>query len=185
MVSPFVAVIEKLRDIGAFEFLFPFMLSSAIFYGLLRKTKLFGEPEKNVAVNGVVALIAAFMVWAYPVLAGVDIAVQLSTFFFQGMVTLLAVVVILLIVGMFLPENLPEQIGRKIGGRGLGLIVVAGIILGGVVVFTSGLIGFFFPKGLGGIGISEDIATIIAVIIIILIPILVIMMPGREEKKAG
>jgi hypothetical protein len=183
MVSPFVAVINKLWEIGAFQFLFPYMLTSAIFYGLLRKTKIFGDPEKNVAVNGVVALIAAFMVWAYPVIAGVDISVQLSTFFFQGMVALLAIVVILLAIGMFLPENLPEQIGKRIGGRGIGLIVIAGIILGGIIVVTSGLIGFFFPAGLPGI--PEDIVTIVAVIIILLIPIFIMMIPSKEAPKAG
>jgi len=189
MASMFEIVINRLREIGAFQFLFPFVLTSAVFYGLLRKTKLFGEAEKNVAVNGVIALIAAFMVWAYPILAGVNVEVQLATFFFQGTTAMLVFVAILLIAGMFLPEDLPKAIGAKMGGRGLGLIIIAIAIIGFGIFISSGLITFFFPTGLptGGIA-SEDLIMVITVLIILLLPVLVIIFPGREgskeEKKA-
>ena len=58
MSDLFVDVIKKLQDIGAFNFLFPYILTSAIFYGLLRKSQIFGKPDENVAVNGVIAIVA-------------------------------------------------------------------------------------------------------------------------------
>jgi hypothetical protein len=170
MVSPFVTVIERLRDIGAFQFLFPFMLTSAIFYGLLRKTKLFGEPEKNVAVNAVVALIAAFMVWAAPILLGIDIETALSKFFVQGLVATLVPLLGLLIVGMFMPEGLTTELKEAFKGKYLiGLVIVFILVIAGVAV-ASGLVGALFP-GVTIPGIPSDwllTAGMIAVLIIIL-----------------
>lgn len=101
MPDVFRNVILKLNELGAFNFLFPFMLTSAIFYGLLRKSKLFGsDSDRNVALNGVIALSAAFMVWAFPVINGVDIQAQLSTFFMQGMIVMLILMVGLMVTGM-------------------------------------------------------------------------------------
>jgi len=114
MTSPMEVVIKNLQEIGAFQFLFPFMLTAAVFYGLLRRSKIFGEPEKNVGVNAVVALIAAFMVWSYPVLTGVNVEVMLAKFFFQGIIATLVIIVGLLIVTTFLPGSLGEFLGEKL-----------------------------------------------------------------------
>lgn len=183
MVSPFVSVIEKLRDIGAFQFLFPFMLSAAIFYGLLRKTKLFGEPEKNVSVNAVVSLIASFMVWASPILLGIDIQVALSKFFVQGLIATLIPLLGLLIVGMFMPEGLTTELKGVFKGKALmGLVAVFILVIFGVAV-SSGLIGVLFP-GLslpGGVsGISSDwLITAGTIIILILIIAIIIFVGGK------
>ena len=61
MTTPLEIVLINLEKMGFFAFL-PFILTAAIFYGLLRRSKLFGEPEKNIVVNAVISLVAAFMV---------------------------------------------------------------------------------------------------------------------------
>ena len=86
MTSPFDTAIQKMAELGLFKFLFPFMLTAAVFYGLLRKSQIFGDSEKNVAVNAIVALVAGFMVWSYPIIAGIDITLQLANFFMEGLV---------------------------------------------------------------------------------------------------
>jgi hypothetical protein len=139
MQSPFEVVITKMRELGMLQFLFPFFLTAAVFYGLLRKSKLFGEPERNVVVNGVVALVAAFMVWSFPILAGIDIETQLSTFMFQSTVAILTMVVGLLVVSLFFPEF------PKVGPRAMYAILVLGILIGIGIFFASGISQIVIP----------------------------------------
>jgi hypothetical protein len=185
MVSPFEIVILKLKELGAFQFLFPFILTSAIFYGLLRKSELFGPPEKNVTVNGVVSLVAAFMVWAYPILTGVNVETQLSTFMFNGVIAILIVMFGLMMVGMFFPPDLPAKLGEKIGGRATGGILIFGIIIGIAVFLSSGLIKTFLPAGFGIETISTDTLLAIAVLIILVATIIVLAIPWGKGKESS
>jgi len=186
MPDIFTAVIERLREIGAFKFLFPYMLTSAIFYGLLRKSQVFGKPEENAAVNATVALIASFMVWAFPIISGVDIETQLAYFFTQGVVVTLVFMVALMIVGMFLPPNLPKHLAEGLfqGNKAVGIIVV-GVFFGFVIVMTSGL--WSAVLGPDVIQIPSDIFITALIIIILIVPFILIMWPtkAKEEKKEG
>jgi uncharacterized membrane protein YjfL (UPF0719 family) len=182
MVSPFEIAILKLKELGAFQFLFPFILTSAIFYGLLRKSQLFGPPERNVAVNGVIALITAFMVWAYPILAGVNLETQLATFMFNGVIAILIIMVGLMVVGMFLPPDLPAKLGEKIGSRALSGILIFGIIVGIAVFLSSGLISAFLP-GFAIEAIPTDTLLAIAVLIIIVATIVILAIPWGKGKE--
>lgn len=168
MTTPFDIAILNLQRIGFFKFVLPFILSAAIFYGLLRKSQLFGPAEKNAAVNAVVALSASFFVWAWPILMGIDITNQLSAFFMQGMGTALVVMVGLLLAGMFLPPDLPKTISERLkSGWSIGVMVVGGIILVAILLISSGLYQVFAPKGfifrLGG----ETLATIGTIVLLL------------------
>ena len=186
MADVFTQVIERLREIGAFKFLFPYMLTSAIFYGLLRKSQVFGKPEENVAVNATVALIASFMVWAFPIISGVDIETQLSYFFTQGIVVTLVFMVSLMIVGMFLPPDLPKHLAEGLfqGNKAVGIIIV-GVFFGFVIVMTSGL--WNAVLGPDVIQIPSDIFITALIIIILIVPFIFIMWPSKakNEKKEG
>ncbi|MDI6798995.1 MAG: hypothetical protein QMD12_03340 [Candidatus Aenigmarchaeota archaeon] len=179
MVDPFTLTIEKLKGTGFFEFLLPFMLTAAIFYGLLRKSKIFGEPERNVAVNAIVGLTAAFMVWSYPVLAGVSFVDKFPTFFAQAMSAMLVVMVGLLITSMFVPPDLPSKIMEKIGGR-LWIILVFGILVGSGILVSSGLINVFFPTGIILAGIPEDVVMTVGVIALFFITIIIMVWGGGK-----
>ncbi len=185
MASPFEIVIGRLRDIGAFQFLFPFILTAAIFYGLLRRSQIFGPPERNVAVNAVVALVAAFMVWAYPVLLGVNIEKQLAQFFFSGVVVLLTVMVGLLVSGMFLKKSLGEVIEEKFkGNMFVSLLILGGLLTIGIVI-SSGLLDVFFPQTVMGV-IPQDVILTIIVVVLLAVTVLGIAALGMsgEEKKS-
>ncbi|MEM5801786.1 MAG: hypothetical protein QXQ18_00115 [Candidatus Aenigmatarchaeota archaeon] len=178
-VSPLETVILRLRDLGAFQFLLPFMLTSAVFYGLLRKSQIFGPPEQNVAVNAIVALIAAFMVFSYPILAGVSIEKQLAAFMFQSLVAVLTVAVSIIIAGAFLPENVGKFFSEKLGGKLFGVVIVA-VVFGGIgILFSSGLSSAFFPQGIS-LELPQDV--IIGIISIALLVVLVaaIVIPGKK-----
>jgi hypothetical protein len=182
MADIFTAVIERLRDIGAFTFLFPFMLTSAIFYGLLRKSQIFGKAEENTAVNAVVALVAAFMVWAYPIMIGVSLETQLAAFFTQGIVVTLVFMIALMIVGMFLPQDMSKHLAEGLlhGNKAL-LVVVVALFFGFLIVLTSGLWGAVFGPGV--IEISGDIIVTVIVIVLLIIPFIFILYPSKKPPE--
>ncbi|MCS7134922.1 MAG: hypothetical protein NZ893_00580 [Candidatus Aenigmarchaeota archaeon] len=171
MADIFKNVILKLADIGAFNFLFPFILTSAIFYGLLRKSKIFGESEKNVAVHAVIALSAAFMVWAFPILRGIDVQTQLSTFFMQGMVVMLVLMIGLMTIGMVAPEDLPKFLWEKIQNRPTTTLIFIAIGVGVIVFLTSGLISIFITPDMIST-IPTEVLTMIGVFLIMIIPLI-------------
>jgi len=187
MASPFETVILKLKDLGAFQFLFPFMLTAAVFYGLLRKSQVFGEPEKNIAVNAVVALVAAFMVWAYPILSGVNVETQLSTFFVNASIAMLTVVVGLMIAGLFFKPDLVGQISATLNtSRKLSIVIIFGILVGGAVLLSSGLVTVFIPSGIFGDvsgGLSQDTILTIAVLVVVAVVMVAIIAPFGGGKK--
>jgi len=153
---------------GAFNFLFPFILTSAIFYGLLRRSQIFGKPEETVAINGVIALVAAFMVWAYPILTGIDIETQLSKYFFFGTVSLLTIVIGLLAGSMILPEGIGKFLGEKVEkGRSaiLAGILIMGLLIGLGILVASGLVGTFFPSEEGKTSEIYETVAIFALIL--------------------
>ncbi len=190
-IDVFREAILQMREIGAFNFLFPFLLTMAIFYGLLRKSKIFGPPETNVAVNAIVSLVAAFMVWAYPVINGVDIEAKLSSFFAQGIIVTLVLMMAMLGSGMVLP---PDYDFKKMFGERGGLIIV-GIVfaLSIVIVITSGLVGIIInPEQITSL-IPKDYIITIGLILFVLIVMVWIVNSGKPpassngggEKKGG
>lgn len=188
MVSPIETVILRLGDLGFFKFVLPFLLTAAIFYGLLRKSKVFGDPHENIAVNAIVALTAGFMVWAYPVLAGVDIQTQFSTFIFQATLAMFAIIIGLLIAGMFFPEDISKKIGDVVkGGKGVGVVILGALLIIGGIVFSSGLGNLFIPGGsLGGLNINFggiDQTTVLSAIVIIAMAGAVIGIAGGGGGK--
>lgn len=179
MTTPFETAILKLQELGFFQFLLPLILSAAIFYGLLRKTQLFGPPEKNVAVNAVVAIVASFFIWAWPILNGVNIEAQFSAFFMQSMCILVITMVALIVAGMFLPPDLPKTISEKIKGSYLvGGLIVAGIIIAIILLITSGLSKVFFPQGIG-FQFSGDTFTTIGMVVLVLAVVGIIVYMAR------
>ena len=187
MADPFTTTILKLKGTGFFEFLLPFMLSAAIFYGLLRKAQLFGPPERNVGVNGVVAMVAAFMVWAYPVLVGVSFVENFASFFVQATSAMLVIMVGLMLSGMFFEEGLTKYLSDRLKtGRGWGIVLTSSILIGGGILVTSGMLNIFFPGG-GGVlpGISEDLALSIGVMLVLVITVLVIVGLGGGRGGGG
>jgi len=180
--SPFEMVILRMWDLGVFHLLL-YMLTAAVFYGLLRKSKIFGEPKENAAVNAVVALVASLMVWAYPVIVGVDIVEQFIVFFTQGLIAMMVIVVGLLTMSMFFPKGLAEGLkgiglGKKFYG---GLLVVILLIVFGILI-SSGLGSIFFPGGITGPGvaISEDTIITIGILLLLVGTVAVIVFVGGK-----
>lgn len=149
MVNVFETVILKMRDAGMYQFLFPFFLSMAFFYGLLRKSKLFGDPRDMVSLNAVVAIVASFMVWSAPVILGIDIEQNMAAFFVHAMTAALVLVVGLLITSLFFPPDLADQLSKTLNMSKWGsAFLIFGILIAGTLLITSGLVNVFLPEGM-------------------------------------
>jgi hypothetical protein len=140
MATPFEIVIEKLDELGFYEFFFPFVITAAIFYALLRKTRVFGE---NPTTAGVLAISISFLVFSFPALAGLSLQTQFSTFFTQATIFILIFVVAVVLAGVFYPDItkvLMEQFKKP-------LMFYIMIAIGIVIFLTSGLISIFTDIG--------------------------------------
>lgn len=182
MANPFETVILNMRETGMFQFLMPFMLSSAVFYGLLRKSQIFGDPARSITVNAVVALVASFMIWASPIILGIDIETHLASFFVHGASAMLIVMVGLMVIGMIAPPDLPKHFAEVFKQKPSFwmIILVAGLLVGVAVAVSSGLLSIYFPEG-GWIGfptLSEEIIMSIGVVLILVIPIVALVALG-------
>jgi hypothetical protein len=126
-------LINNLLEKGFFDIL-GFALVTAIFYGLLKKTKVLGE---SVVINGVVSIVAGFFIFGAPVLAGYKpLIYALSAFFTQATMWLLMFLLAFLAAAFFYPnmaEWLPKVIFRRtmlwvMLGLAFGLLVMSGFI---------------------------------------------------------
>jgi len=207
VVDVFIIVIKKLQEMGAFNFLFPFMLTTAIFYGLLRKSKLFTirkkeyrrdksgkqteeEVEVGSSVNAVISLVAGFMVWAYPILAGINIEQQLSMFFMQGIIVTLVLIVVLILTSMFLPPDLPKQLQEQfLKGNKVGIILIGAVIVGVIILVTSGLLNLIVGPIFTKINLGNDTVLTIIVLGLLILPLIFIFkggnIPTDEKEKKG
>lgn len=187
MPTPFEVALTKMWELGFFQFILPFMLGTAVIYGLLRKSQIFGKPEENITVNGIIALAFGLFIAAYPIIVGVDVEKQFAMFFFQSLVSIVIVMAGLMVAGMFFPPDLPKVLGEKMKGGGLIVFIVLGLFIGGAVVFSSGIITIFFPNfGAMGLNVSNDTLLTIGIIILFMVTIGGVMwFVGRGEGKSS
>jgi len=179
MANPFDFVIVRLNQLGFFQLLL-FVLTSAVFYGLLRKSQLFGDPEKNTVVNGVVCLVAAFLVWSAPTILGIDIQTATTTFFVQGVAASLIIMIALMITGMFAPQGLSKVLADNLKGRYLAAVLVLGIIVGLGIFFASGISNLFFPSTSFTQGMSTDTITVIVIGVLMVLSVLIMVGLGGK-----
>jgi len=177
MASPFETVILRLNQLGFYQFFLPFILTSAVFYGALRKSQIFGEPEKNVAVNAIIAIVASMMVWSAPIILGIaDFGAKLATFFVQGLSATLVIMVSLIVVGLFAPPDMSKTLTEKLGNKYLGVALVAGLVIGLGIFLSSGMVNFFIPGGISGqAAIDPETMSLIIFAAIMIITILFIV----------
>lgn len=178
MVS-FADLLSIARNIGFFEFYLPFVLTFAIFYGILEKVKIFGEKSRN--INLIIALVASLYVIGFtPV--GITIAQFLSSFFTDVSLILVS----LLALGMIFFILLP--LSGKSFEKGFNfkyLLPIAALLALGAYLSAGGLSlfpGISLPGGGFGLGLSDQD---IVILVIIFLTLLVIWWLTREPKGSG
>ena len=175
MVS-FSDLLSIAKDIGFFQFYLPFVLTFAIFYGLLEKVKIFGDKSRN--INLIIALVAALYVIGFtPV--GITFAQFLSNFFGQVGIILVSLIALGMIFFVLVPlsgKEVKDLFNPKY------LIPIAALLAIGAYLSSGGLSlfpGISLPSGGFGLGLSDQD---IVILIIIVLTILVIWWLTREES---
>lgn len=145
MANPFTTLVSNLNNLGFFDFLLPFILTFAILWGLLLKTKVLGENQR---VNGTVSLVVAFFVIGF---GGPALGSFFTTLFGYAVVVLAVILIIALFFGMS-----GFEWGKVLDPK------VGGIILVGV-----GIILFFVAAGSLGVRAGSGVIEIIFIIIVL------------------
>ena len=174
MPDLFTPLIQNLINFGVYN-LFIWMLALAIMYAVLRKSKILGESP---FVNGVVALIIAFFIFAFPVLTGTSLTLPAVTFFTQATVFMLVFLISFLLASFFYPD-LPKLLITQFTRRTTLWALVA---LGITLFVTSGLVGTFWSgvtspstegqEG-GGTTVPTDVIIIIAGVMIFIVILII------------
>ena len=186
----FADILELWKAYGVFEFYLPFVLMFAIFYGLLAKSKIFGDESKERRVrniNVVISIVAALFVMVSPV--GVSLTTFFGTFFTQTMVVLTTMLSFLLIMYMVIPHGSVDDMLKEPMKYAKFLIPFA-VLAALALFFASGAPEIFGIKvgGAGNIGLpglnltSQDTITIAMILLFLLI---VVYMARGEEKVKG
>jgi len=135
MVSPFEAVARRLGELGVYDFLLPWLITSAIIWGLLEKSQIFGEGKA--AINSVLSISISFFIWGFLIFTGSkEVGSSLSKFFTQMSFVAVGFAVILLVGSLFYPD-FPEALEERIPKESMFWIVV---VIGLVIAISVGLI---------------------------------------------
>ena len=167
MVNLFQIVAEKLGELGFYDFLLPWLITSAVIWGLLQKSKLFGESA--VTINSVLSLAISFFVWGFLASSGINLSGPLSHFF-----TMTSILIICLSLGLVGASLFYPDFGKTLTDTFKGSGWIAAILIVIVILFIlSGLVGVI-TKNLPRFGVAGDVtALIVGLIIFVVILILV------------
>jgi len=172
MANIFQPIVQKLIELGFYEFFFPWLITAAIFFGLFKKSKVLGE---SVVLNGAVALAISFLVFGFPVIAGFSLALPISSFFTQATVIILFLVISLLLTSIFVPD-MRDFLGKAFTRR---TIIWEMLALGLAIFIVSTLITVFWsqagkPVAEGAAPApSQDIIVITAGVIIFVVLLII------------
>lgn len=149
----FTPLLGNLNQLGFYKFVLPWLFTLAIVYGVMLKVKLFDEKQQS--LNGIIALVAAFFVVNYTP-AGFALDSFFTQVFGVGILILTGIFVVLLLMGLVGLKGEDIFKAENIKGGGLAIILLIAFII--FLLFT-----------IGGIKISADQLSIIAVMIFMVV----------------
>jgi len=175
MPDLFRPIAEKLIELGFLGFFLPWLITAAIFWGLLKKSKLFD----SIIINTILALSASFFLWGYLIgPTAIEIGGPLSIFMAQVSVLILVIVFGLVAASMFYPD-LSKTLGETFKTRSAMYIMIA-LFFG--LFFTSGLYRILIPEDVFT-GSQGDVYTLI-LILAIMVGGLFIIIGIQSSKKS-
>ena len=140
------------------EVILPFVLIFTIVFGVLQKSKIFGDKKKQ--IDAIVALVIGLFVISFA--KAIGIIVQLSAFL---AVALVVVIVFLLLVGAFTKEGDVDKVFSNSMRKLIGIPVIIAFFI--AVIYIAGIWdyilekNFFFGEG------SNVFGTVIFIVIIV------------------
>lgn len=158
----FQNVIFQLERLGFYDFILPFLLAFGIIFGVLNYVNIFRGQK---GLQALVAIVIGFTATRYPVYS--DFLAVISPKLGIGMVILL---ILILLVGMFIPKAAKGVIGWIMIGIG---VLIALVILSQTYSVLGGYYGTFLDTDLIGW----------VIIIGLLIGVIVAVVVGNSEKS--
>ncbi len=149
----FTPLVGNLNQIGFYKFVLPWLFTLAIVYGVLLKVKLFDEKQKSLI--GIISLVAAFFVVNYTP-AGFALDSFFTQVFGVGILILTGIFVVLLLMGLVGLKGEDIFKAENIKGGGLAIVLLIAFII--FLLFT-----------VGGINISSDQLSIVAVMLFMIV----------------
>lgn len=184
----FEAIIQLLQDFGFFRVVLPFLLIFALFYALLNKTGVLGQPNDpwTRSVSTIIALVAAFLVIAYT-----PVVDALATLIPQASFLLVLIMLLLMIIAFIVPswgkaiEEPKWWLWIPVFLLVLIFVAMAGYSVGPNIPWLYGLTQFFM--GAIPVELTEDAMNMLigfaVVIAIPLIVIAIIILGGKETPS--
>ncbi len=169
-------LLGNMQQLKFFDFLFPFLLALAIFYGVLMfalgpKKDDAGKDKGGIlpkSAISLIALVAAFFVMNYTGTVGGGISAYFSSLFGGGLIVasvILVIVILLGLTGFTLHGILGGDDDAKQKKKWIGLMV--GIIVLVAVLIFFGSAGNAIP-GLQGFNLDSNFWTIIVFVVILI-----------------
>lgn len=175
MVGPFEVAARQIAELGFFNFVVPFLITGAVFYGLLRKAGVF-----STAVDAVISLSVSFFIWGYLVTtAGAELGAPLSKFITQVSVIIIMFLFVLLGAALFYPDL--NEVLKRLMPSGQWIWIFLGVF----IVF------FFITSGLGNVlGFGQIFAgspagVIVLILLFLFLGVLIASLIGGEYPGGG
>ncbi|MFA5406475.1 MAG: hypothetical protein WC307_03920 [Candidatus Nanoarchaeia archaeon] len=174
--SIIASVIDTWRRFGIFDFILPFLLVFAIIYGVLERTKLFGDIGKsvNAIIAFTIAMVTTLTGWFISFLTG-----YLPWVSVISIVIVTALMLIAMFVGDF-DELIKDNKLMKIGGVIVAVSVGIGLLSIGWPVISPALDGLGNVLSVMGLTVTDLWGIIFFVGFIVVLVVI-----GKGGSKSG
>ena len=156
------SILLQWDNLGFFSHILPFLLIFAVVYGVLFRMNLFGE-QKGVQV--IIALVLGLLSIRYRLLG--DVLKVISPRLGVGLVVILA---LLILIGMFVPEDAEGIMGWILMGVGLVIFIV-------ILSQTASV----FDTGFGGY-LGDEIISYVVLAVLLIGIIVAVVVSGAEKE---
>jgi hypothetical protein len=167
MVFDIGTMILQWQTVGIYDFLLPFLLMFALIFGILSTTNIIG-PNKGLHI--IIALVIALLAIGYNYSTGLSFSAFLQVLFPKMAIGLAALLCLLILIGLFVPED-----ERKYWLYGLGAI---GAVIAIIAVSQS-----FFVLGWTASGYGDYAGWIVGAVLVVGVIIAVATSSGKSSPS--
>jgi len=186
-MSVLINLVENLQTNGVFSLYLPFIMTFALFFALLEKSKLLGEDSKQFSM--IIALCGAMYVMIFD---PIGISAYFAQFFAGSAVAMITIMVFLMIVAMLFGPLSSGDKWKDIWGKALPALVLIGAFIAFSMFYTSGgldFLGISSGSGvsgsgsfLGDLGISTDDLVLLGLVVGTIVVMLWLVGGGKKSS---
>ncbi len=179
MANVFQLAVERLIELGFYNFLLPFILFTTLMYAVLKKTKVLGD---SIIVHAIISLSAGLMIFGLPVIVGYNITESLTAFVSQVTIVILVLMMGFIVAGFFY-KDIGEKIGEIFKAPGPGAWVIWVVFAFAIMFGLFSLLGKPIKQMFSSFNVSAELMGMTIVLIIVFVVILIVSIAGGKEVK--